>query len=473
MATLTNVITNATGNVGIGTNSPSTNLHIGGTAASGGANGGLGVFLSRGVTTNFFEAFDGTKSFIAGVDNTQGFAKVGTFSNHPVSITQNNGSAIYIDTSKNVGIGTTSPAYILDIVGSSPKLRVKDTGTSYSTLEIESNNAGGFQFAIDNSTGTGFGGTAYAGTIYKQGAYPIAIWTNAVERMRITPYGDVGIGTTNPSVKLAVEGGSIATVNITGSDVKLSFDIRALVGGAIGFNNAAASNVYGAVTGSAYFGVAQSYPIVFTTAGTERMRILSGGNVGIGSTSPNAALDVNGSIHLNGNIRNSWGNNLFNVAQYPFNSSTSPDYYMGFQTEASTRIFYISNRNNDGSATDPNGGIIFRTGGTPTNRMLISYSGNVGIGTTAPASKLHISGSGQTIMRLDSSTTTNISQYMVKANTDGVLIMGMSGGSAASTNFGVTAAGQAFIGTTTLSTIHPTSLVIGTVSTNCIQYKFN
>jgi hypothetical protein len=54
------VISPQSGRVGIGTSSPSTNLTIGSTAASGGAGGGLGVFLSRGVTTNFFEAFDGT-----------------------------------------------------------------------------------------------------------------------------------------------------------------------------------------------------------------------------------------------------------------------------------------------------------------------------------------------------------------------------------------------------------------------------
>jgi hypothetical protein len=105
--------------------------------------------------------------------------------------------------------------------------------------------------------------------------------------------------------------------------------------------------------------------------------------------------------------------------------------------------------------------------------MRITESGNIGIGTTSPASILHISGSGQTIMRLDSSTTTNISQFMVKANTDGVLVMGMSGGSAASTSFGVTAAGQAYIGTTTLSTVHPTSLVIGNVSTIPIIFSTN
>ena len=91
-------------------------------------------------------------------------------------------------------------------------------------------------------------------------------------------------------------------------------------------------------------------------------------------------------------------------------------------------------------------------------------NGNVGIGTTSPLSKLHISGSGQTIMRLDSDTTTNVSQFQIKAASDAVLIMGMFGGSATGDNYGVTAAGQAYIGTTTLGSPHPTSLVIATAS---------
>ena len=114
--------------------------------------------------------------------------------------------------------------------------------------------------------------------------------------------GNVGIGTTSPSAKLAVEDGSVSAINITGSDVKYSFDIRALCGGAIGFNNAAASNVYGAVTGSAYFGVAQSYPIVFTTASVERMRIGSNGNVLVGKTTDDGSnkLQVEGSVLATG-----------------------------------------------------------------------------------------------------------------------------------------------------------------------------
>jgi hypothetical protein len=42
--------------------------------------------------------------------------------------------------------------------------------------------------------------------------------------------------------------------------------------------------------------------------------------------------------------------------------------------------------------SDPNGGIIFRTGATPSNRMIVTYGGNVGIGTTTPYDKLEVAG---------------------------------------------------------------------------------
>ena len=95
---------NPSGQIGMGTSSPSTNLHIG----LGAAGGDLGVLLSRGATTNLFEAHDGTKTFAAGTDSANAFVKVGSLSNHPVSIVQNNLEAIYIDTSKRVVIGASS-----------------------------------------------------------------------------------------------------------------------------------------------------------------------------------------------------------------------------------------------------------------------------------------------------------------------------------------------------------------------------
>ena len=183
-----------------------------------------------------------------------------------------------LDNNGNLGIGTSSPTGGgLHIYG--------NTGAT-AAVRLQSSNGRTFDIG---STGTSYG-SANNLIIYDV--------TAASERMRLDSNGNIGIGTTSVSTKLAVEGGSVSTVNSTGTDVRYSFDIRTLVGGAIGFNNAAATNVYGVVTGSAYFGVAQSYPIVFTTNGSERMRIAAGGNVGIGTTSPAYKLDVSGTARV-------------------------------------------------------------------------------------------------------------------------------------------------------------------------------
>ncbi|CAB4130639.1 hypothetical protein UFOVP123_21 [uncultured Caudovirales phage] len=128
---------NSAGYFGIGSGSPSTNLTIGGTAASGGAGGTLGAFLSRGVTTNFYEAFDGTKSFIAGVDNTLTYGKVGMLSAHDLAIITGNGSKIYIQNSTGyVGVGTSSPAGVLHVAGANGPLRISGTGYQLNPTEF-------------------------------------------------------------------------------------------------------------------------------------------------------------------------------------------------------------------------------------------------------------------------------------------------------------------------------------------------
>jgi uncharacterized protein (DUF2132 family) len=174
------------------------------------------------------------------------------------------------------------------------------------------------------------------------------------------------------------------------------------------------------------------------------------GMVGIGTTSPNYKLHVEGTSFFNNTISSS-GKLII--------ESTQPGIILRETDQIGTThrwidveggTFRILQTNNDYSSF--------------TTQFVINSSGNVGIGTSSPASKLHISGSGQTIMRLDSDTTTNVSQFQIKAASDAVLIMGMLGGSAAGNNYGVTAAGQAYFGTTTLGSPHPTSLVIGNVS---------
>jgi hypothetical protein len=117
---------NASGQLGIGTTNPATNLHIG-----TGSGTGLGVLLSRGAATNFYEAYDGTKTFIGGVDNTQSFAKVGTLSGHDLAVITGNSAKIYcVDSTGKVGIATTSPTEQLHVAGA---LRVTGTQTTAGT----------------------------------------------------------------------------------------------------------------------------------------------------------------------------------------------------------------------------------------------------------------------------------------------------------------------------------------------------
>ena len=345
-------LTGSFGMVGIGTTSPTQKLHIVG-AVYGTTNGQFGNAVITGTGTGF--AVFGSNAGGTGV-------KI----NLDSDITRND---LVISASTGyVGIGTASP---------STPLHVFNTAATLAT------------FTRDLATDVGFSiGADSNGTVFSTaGAHAYQFYTNGTEKVRIISDGNVGIGTTSPSVKLAVEGGSIATVNITGSDVKLSFDIRTLVGGAIGFNNAAASNVYGAVTGSAYFGVAQSYPIVFTTAGTERMRIESGGNVGIGTTSPGQKLEV-ATTTSNTRVRI---NSTEVVATEYFRSGTGV-WLVGSDSSNSFKIARASNfgTNDYLSINSATADVTFFDTALGA-RMTLNGTG-LGIGTTLPAAKLHVQG---------------------------------------------------------------------------------
>ena len=109
-----------------------------------------------------------------------------------------------------VGIGTASPAYILDISGASPRLRINDNGTGSSLIDIQ-NGAGTLYVGRENSTGSGgLSGVPYAGIMYLQGGYPLIFGTNFVERYRIDA---TGVAT------WSVAGSTAMTLNSTGLNV--------------------------------------------------------------------------------------------------------------------------------------------------------------------------------------------------------------------------------------------------------------
>jgi hypothetical protein len=179
-------------------------------------------------------------------------------------------TAITIDSSENVGIGTSSPAYELD---------VKSSGEADIRIDSATGNDGALRFA-ENGTNVF--------TMYHDAANSaLAFYDNAntSERLRIDSSGNVGIGTSSPN----------AVTNYTGLTLN-----NATYGGFIDIeNNGTHTFRLLSNTTASYIGTIESDPLVFNTADTERMRIDSSGNLLVGKTAADGGVN-GGEIRANG-----------------------------------------------------------------------------------------------------------------------------------------------------------------------------
>jgi hypothetical protein len=173
--------------------------------------------------------------------------------------------------------------------------------------------------------------------------------------MRLDPTGDLGIGTTNPQFLLDVSGTARitgattisntanitsnltvgGTANITGATT-MSNDVTVIsnltvsntIRNATGTNSAPTYTFTGDVSTGMFRPTASN--LAWSTAGAERMRILSNGFVGIGTTNPVVLLDVNGSVRFQG-INNT--GSIYN----PNGSAAGPTYT--FSTDTRSGMF--------------------------------------------------------------------------------------------------------------------------------------
>jgi hypothetical protein len=205
--------------------------------------------------------------------------------------------------------------------------------------------------------------------------------------MRITSGGNVGIGTTSPTNFAS----SYRTLAVNGSSASvLEFKI----------GDTSSAYLISDGTSSSFTDLGNRFFTIGTNS-TERMRITSGGNVGIGTTDPQRRLDVfttaTSATEYQLSLRNGAGaNNVSAGIAFGFNSvSLDPDYLSAISS-------IITNRST--RAAD----LTFLTAATGTlvERMRISSDGNVGINTDSPSTILDVRASAPTLTLRDSRTST-------------------------------------------------------------------
>ena len=421
------MVLTSSGNVGIGTTSPTYKFEV-----------------SNGTQTGTFNP------------NSSGFMFLGSTSNHPLYFGVNDSTKVAILSSGNVGIGTTSPSGSLHVY--------KSAGQANVIVDAGGNNA---YFFANNGANWGLWGFQ---------AQPFTLATNSSERFRITSDGNVGIGSTSPSDKLEVIG------NI-GIGSNMIYNGASSNSAALDFTGARA-NIYG------YYGIHFYSSTAGVGGQTERMRITNTGLVGIGTTSPGAKLDITTDhtsqipIRVTHNNYNDWliqkrrSDDTQKLGIKEVNSNGG----MGFATADTVRMVIDSSGNVGIGTTSPSNLLHIHASGNNASALIIedddrrlqlgrdmiearsangstvanlyiqpngntafaTTTGNVGIGTTSPVAKFHIQGTNSTNggIRLHNAGG---NPYSIWSDNNNFYI---SQGNGSTTAISVTYAGNVGIGTT-------------------------
>jgi hypothetical protein len=403
---------NSNDRLGIGTTSPDNKLEV-----TVGDNAGINIEQASANQTGFFNFRDADGALAGRISYDH--------SNNSMRLATNETEKVRITSAGDVGIGTSSPATKLDVEGASNtqvgvRTPYSAAGSTASPIYQSVSFFGYAGAERARITGIDTAGSNVNGQL--------AFWTgqggSMVEAMRIDAVSNVGIGTSSPAGRLGVDVGAAGTPQIVfGQSSDNPFvTINRWIGSGASFYGVRLTNSVGDLTISTAPSGSQDGGQTFT----ERMRVTSAGNVGIGTSSPLTKLVVSdatngfefvpastsilqtvsrpGGAFIDLNIKTRdfivTGNNteamrVTNTGSVGIGTS-APGYTLDVRTNASNAIRVGSSGNSFGtllSWDNPTGearlssiGAFALTFGTnTTERMRIDSSGNVGIGVTPVA----------------------------------------------------------------------------------------
>ena len=295
-------------------------------------------------------------------------------------------------TNSRVGIGTTSPTTALTIRKAiSPTtygeqasmIEFKSYYTGYDTETVKSAIYSGVSDQTGLQTTRGFMSFWTADYISGGGQ-------SLTEKMRIESNGNVGIGTTSPGAKLDVygDGSGIAVGRPWGNDAYVSSGYFGKLANAAAGGAWNAGSAFMKIEDSLTEGVRKGTNIDFVThnygGGNQTTMTLSAeGNVGIGTPSPQALLDVGGGD----------GTPAGTQFRAVIKGIATRTLYLDSDGSTSSLWWGAGNVPHFAIDSQSGGGAAFWTySGGWNRRMDITAAGNVGIGTTNPAAKLDIGG---------------------------------------------------------------------------------
>lgn len=344
-----------TGRVGIGTTTPTTSLHVTATPpASVPAPGAVSSHMAIG--TNPYGTSIGTLSSGRGYIQQQRFD--GNTAVYDLLLNPNGG---------NIGIGTSTPSASLTVGGVAGSDRTLQLGSAGATRAILSTNAtdGTVSLGATNDSTTGI--------------LRFLTGPSLSERMRIDSNGNVGIGISSPVARLDIVAGDARW--------RVSHD---------GVGNIQHEALNSA--GTTYSNLIQfANNFIFSTSGTERLRINVSGNLGLGVI-PSAwagsfkvfQVGPRASVYSDATSGTIVGNNIYNDGSNRYIASAAASVFL--QEDGAHKWF------NAPSGTAGNAISLKQA-------MILNVSGNLGIGTTNPSTILHANGE---ITATDFNTTSDL-----------------------------------------------------------------